>query len=277
MAHNRQCAEARKPGCECACGGASHGCQGAFQIADGPLGGVLSYVEEREKDWDARPSDLTLGQAAIGCAQADVVYWLHRDHELLRCARAAQTEAFEDGRGAPAHGLVLRDVAAHLGPQRMEEFQTWARGVHFWCELLAQMAWALAQYEKVRTRIFRMTEDVLHQRFEADLPHRLHQAGAIASAANWAWRRVLPGIVGALHSGTLATLLAGGDAHRLLWPVRVVAVLMCPDASRHPAVRQHCWEPIVRLARAEVRGAVRERLGEAFPQDLWFPPNRGAP
>jgi hypothetical protein len=47
MAHNWSCAEAKSPGCVCACGGARHGCQGAFKIADGSPDDVLSYVETR--------------------------------------------------------------------------------------------------------------------------------------------------------------------------------------------------------------------------------------
>jgi hypothetical protein len=159
----------------------------------------------------------------------------------------------------------------------MEEFQRWAGGVHFWCELLAQMACVLAQYEKVRGRMFRIVEDALHQQHEQLLPDGLRRAGAIESAVHWAWRHVLASIVAASGVGSLAALLASGDAQRLLWPIRVVAVLMCPDASRHPTVRQHCWEPIVRLARAEVRDIVRERLTLVFPEDPWFAPHQNAP
>ncbi|TYK43092.1 hypothetical protein [Actinomadura decatromicini] len=229
-------------------------------------------MKQRESEWDlnARSARLTRRQAAIGCAKADVVHWLHRDRRLLDCARTAQELSFEDTPDEPTQGMVLRRVADHLGPQLMAEFQQWARRTHFWCELLAQMAYALAQYEKVRGRIFRMVENTLLQQDEQPVPDALRHAGAIGSAVQWSWRYVLASVVAASGAGSLATLLAGGDVQRLLWPIRVIAVLMCPDAARHAAVREHCWEPIVRLARAEVRDTVRERLTRAFGEDPWF-------
>jgi hypothetical protein len=220
---------------------------------------------------------LTYGQAVIGCAQADVIYWLHRDRELLECANAAQAVTFEDDTEAPTQGMVLRRVTEHLGLHRMEDFQKWAGETHFWCELLAQMACALAQYESVRGRMFRMVEDVLRDRDERALPAGLRHAGAIGSAVHWAWRYLLASVAAASGVGSLATLLASGDLQRLLWPIRVIAVLMCPDASRHQAVREHCWEPIVRLARAEIRDTVRERLTQVFTDDPWFAPDRNTP
>jgi hypothetical protein len=74
----------------------------------------------------------------------------------------------------------------------------------------------------------------------------------------------------------LATLLSAGDLEPLLWPVRVITVLMCPDASKHWAVREHCWEPIVRHGKAAVRQEVRTRLTEAFPEHSGFASNQGA-
>ncbi|MFD0692250.1 hypothetical protein [Actinomadura fibrosa] len=277
MAHNWKCATAKLPGCVCACGGARHGCQGAFKIASGSFEGVLLYMRQREADWKASPAKLTYGQAAIGCAQADVVHWLHRDHELLDCARAAQTTTFEDDPDVPDRGMVLRQVIRDLGPDRMDSFQGWAATTHFWCELLAQMAYALTQYEEIRGQIFRMVEDVIGQWGERTLPHGLQHTWAIGSAVNWTWRYLLASIVRTAGAGSLAALLASGDVGRLLWPIRVVAVLMCPDASNHPAVRKYCWEPIVNLAEAEVRGAVRERLTQVFTKDPWFAPRDDLP
>lgn len=277
MAHTRRCAEAKGPRCTCTCGGASHGCQGAFKIADGAADGVRTYEAEREREWDALPEGMTCGRAAIGCAQADVVRWLHRDRELLKCARLVQETALEDDPNAPDRGMVLRRVAEHLGQHGMQEFQEWAREKHFWCELLAQMAHAVAQYEKLRGRIFEMMENVISQSAEPSLPEGLLRGGAIGSAVRWAWRYVLASVVAASGIGSLATLLASGDLQPLLWPIRVIAVLMCPDASRHPAVRKYCWEPIVRHGSAEIREVVRERLSQVFPENPGFALGGNAP
>jgi hypothetical protein len=107
-----------------------------------------------------------------------VVHWLHRDRDLLKIARTSQEETFEDDPDTPTQGMVLRSVAEHLGPQRMEEFQKWAAENHFWCELLAQMASALAQYEKIRGRMFQLVEDVLCRRYESALPRWIGSRGS---------------------------------------------------------------------------------------------------
>ena len=273
MAHNKKCAEARFPRCDCECGGSRHGCQGVFNVADGTREDVLFYREQREKDWVEKPSNLTWGQAAIGCAQADVAHWLHRDRNLLVCARAAQRVSFEDTPDEPAQGLVLRRVTEHLGQQQMEGFQVWARETHFWCEVLAQMARALALYEEVRERMFAMVEDAFQRGGGQALPDGLSRAGAIGSAVQWTWRYVLASVVAASGAGSLMALLSSGNVQPLLWPVRVIAVLMCPDASRHRAVREYCWQPIAGLVSAEVRHEVRERLAQVFSEDPWPMPN----
>lgn len=271
MAHNSNCAQAERPRCECDCGGARHGCQGAFGIAGSSAGAVREYIDQRERDWFTRPSRMNGGQAAIGCARADVVHWLHRDRDLLECARTTQERAFEDAAGASTRGMVLRGLSEHLGPQRMREFQGWAGRTHFWCELLAQMACAIAQYERLRARMFRTLEDVLAQGRVQELPEGLRRSGAIHLTVWSAWRYVLEPIVVTSAVGTLATLLARGEVQPLLWPIRVIAVLMCPDASDHDAVRKYCWEPIVRHGSAEVRQVIRARLAQEFPGNLWFP------
>ncbi|MGI5328410.1 hypothetical protein [Actinomadura nitritigenes] len=78
-------------------------------------------MKQREKDGEESPARLTWGQAAIGCARADVIHWLHTDRNLLRCARAAQAISFEDAADVPESGMVLREVAEHLGAERMNE------------------------------------------------------------------------------------------------------------------------------------------------------------
>lgn len=106
-----------------------------------------------------------------------------------------------------------------------------------------------------------MVEDVLSARDVSALPDDLHRMGVIGFAVRSTWRYVLEGVIAA--SGiALPTLLTRGGP--LIWSIRVMAVLMCPDASCHPAVREHCWEPIVRLGSAEVRQVVRERLIHVF-------------
>jgi hypothetical protein len=58
------------------------------------------------------------------------------------------------------------------------------------------------------------------------------------------------------------------EIFRLIWPVCVLACLMCKDPSKHSAVREHCLNPILRWGEARVRDEVRERMGWTFP-DEW--------
>ncbi|MEU5876453.1 hypothetical protein [Spirillospora sp. NPDC047279] len=271
MAHNTGCAKAQRPGCECDCGGARHGCQGAFEIAEASEDAVRTFMAAKENDWHGRRLvGLSQGQAAIGCAKADVVCWLHRDRALRECAKSATERAFEHDPETPEQGLVLSGLTSHLGSQRMLEFQEWARTTHFWCELLAQMAFALDHYERLRARMFRAVEDVLSQLDGPPPPDVVRRAAVIRMAVWSAWRYVLEGILAASGTGAgLKALLDDGNVQPLIWPIRVIAVLMCPDASCHPMVREHCWEPIVRHGGAEVRHEVRERLAGAFPGNAW--------
>ncbi|GAB2827136.1 hypothetical protein GCM10022221_26640 [Actinocorallia aurea] len=257
MAHNSSCAQAEGPECTCTCGGARHGCQGGFDLADKPIEKVLEYVAEREEEWRSLPKK----QAAIGCARATVISWLHRDVHLLSHTRAAEQRAFENDARQLDQGLFLRVLEAELGPLRMAEFQSWAGESHFWCELLAQLAFALSRYEHFWNTVAYTVERALLGRDDVPVPPGLEPAGPIGIAAHASWRY--------LHEG-LITASGAFDPQALIWPARVIAVLMCPDASNHPAVREHCLAPILQEGRAEAGQEVRDRLSRTFTEDPWF-------
>jgi hypothetical protein len=52
---------------------------------------------------------------------------------------------------------------------------------------------------------------------------------------------------------------------RLIWPARVLAVLMCREPRRHRAVREYCVKPIVEKGTAKIKEEVKDRLRQAFP------------
>jgi hypothetical protein len=52
---------------------------------------------------------------------------------------------------------------------------------------------------------------------------------------------------------------------RLIWPARVLAVLMCREPRRHRAVREYCVKPIVEKGTARIKEEVKGRLRQAFP------------
>ena len=267
MAHTDRCARAKRPRCRCKCGGARHGCQGGFEIADGPEDAVLAYMEQQDENWRRPPPKMTDGQAALGCSRADVVHWLHRDRILREHSRTTEEVAFEDVPGAQGRGLVLRDLSERLGPELMGKFQTWAARTHFWCELLAQFAYAITRYQQLKGLIPSAVEKTLAARKTAPPPEGPDGSEIMGIAVHATWRYVLEAM--AVVSGIPPVpLLESGET--ILWPIRVIAVLMCPDASRHEAVREHCWAPILRHGEASVRQEVRDRLAQVFPGDRWF-------
>ncbi|WP_460350171.1 hypothetical protein [Actinoallomurus acanthiterrae] len=70
-----------------------------------------------------------------------------------------------------------------------------------------------------------------------------------------------------------AGLPAPKHVFELIWPVRVLACLMCKDPSEHSAVRQYCPNPILQWGEARVREKERKRMGWTFP-DEW--PDQGS-
>ena len=260
MAHNTPCATAVHPGCKCTgCGGAQHGWHGTFDIAADPSGeGPKRYSADREKEWSDKPRRLTYPQAAIGCARADIITWLHRD-DVLRERTMQAAQPFDVRKAEPERGRVLRDLAAELGPAKTKAFQAWAVETHFWCELLAQTAHALTEFRDRYERARRAVEDVLAQQQDSGWPSGLDRREVIRLVVRLVWKYVLPAIASA--SGLAGAALPRLDhVFRLIWPIRVLAVAMCPDPSRHEAVSRYCLDPICASAEAEVRKEVRQRL-----------------
>jgi hypothetical protein len=54
-------------------------------------------------------------------------------------------------------------------------------------------------------------------------------------------------------------------ALRLIWPARVLAVLMCREPRRHPAVCEYCVKPIAKYGTARIKKEVKDHLRQAFP------------
>ncbi|MEO3788477.1 hypothetical protein ABGB12_34555 [Actinocorallia sp. B10E7] len=191
----------------------------------------------------------------------------NRDRALREHSRTTGEVAFEDVPDTQGRGLVLRDLSECLGPELMGEFQAWAARTHFWCELLAQFAYAITRYQQLKGLLPSAVEKTLAARETAPPPEGPDGSEITGIAVHATWRYVLEAM--AVVSGVPPVpLLERGET--ILWPIRVIAVLMCPDASRHEAVREHCWAPILRHGEASVRQEVRDRLAQVFPDDRWF-------
>jgi hypothetical protein len=287
--HSSRCEQAEKPPCACECGGAEHGWQHALAIASAPTDGDLfKFARESDHAWERakrqhpgqhKPGPQTAEgqQAAIKSFIADVIRWLRRDRKLhgftkelgepFRISRDSDPDnprrrptAEEDNRFVEEH--VIPGLREEFGSRRIKEFQKEAVKAHFWCELLAQTAHALDEFRGHYDRAKRAVVAVLTSNSEKRL------GGWVSFLSSY--QHVIEKAV-ALLFNHLPRIATGGifveDGLRLIWPARVLAVLMCREPRRHRAVREYCVEPILKCGKAEIKEEVKERLRQAFPLD----------
>ncbi|MEV4252553.1 hypothetical protein AB0J52_05230 [Spirillospora sp. NPDC049652] len=285
--HSKSCENAELPACRCTgCGGSQHGWQGAIDIASDASGERLTKLVGRaDTAWakalrplDARtypngtfrPSTRAEQQAAIQSARADVVSWLHRSPDR-RADLERSSEPFQWG----GHGgrektgdirefiekRVVPELENEFGPDRVKQFQQRAVETHFWCELLAQTAWALqelkGEYKEAKeavTTALATPDGTNPPKWARILPYE----DVIKASVDAVWKQ-LPRAAG---------LPAAEDIFELIWPIRVLALLMCKDPSAHPAVREQCLNPVMRWGEVRMRDEVKDRLRWAFP-DEW--------
>ncbi|WP_329250432.1 hypothetical protein OG417_05040 [Actinoallomurus sp. NBC_01490] len=283
--HSKNCEQAGKPPCACRCGGAEHGWQEALAIAAASSERELVRFE-READQAWKPPErgrtgqrrnwpqTSAGQqAAIKIFIAGVIRWLRRDPNLreateqlgepFRISRDIDPDnprrrptAEEEERFVEGH--VIPGLRKKFGDQRINDFQKEAGKAHFWCELLAQTAHALdefrGQYNRAKKAVVAALTGNGGQHpdgWALLLPYQ----DVIERAVELVFK----------HLPRVAT---GGisveGAFRLIWPARVLAVLMCREPRRHRAVREYCVKPIVNYGTAQIKEDVKKRLRLAF-------------
>jgi hypothetical protein len=253
--HPPNCEKAERPPCACACGGAEHGWQGALTIAAAPSDSELRrYEEEADRAWKeaAQPrknqrkpgAQSTAGQrAAIKIFVADVIRWLRRDRDLHAATkqlgepfRISRDVAPDAPRGRPTTDEEERWVEAHVIPQlrrkfgdtHVAAFQEQANQVHFWCELLAQTAHALdefkGRYNRAKKAVIAVltTDDGQHPDGWAAL---LSEQAIIKRAVELVFKQLPRAATGGI---------AVDNVFRLIWPARVLAVLMCGTRAVTP-------------------------------------------
>jgi hypothetical protein len=283
--HSKNCEQAGKPPCACRCGGAEHGWQGALAIAAASSERELVRFEreadqawkqpERERTGQRRPWPQTPpGQhAAIKSFIAGVIWWLRRDPKLRQVTeqlgepfRISRNIDRDNPRRRPTaeeeerfvEGHVIPRLRKEFGDKRINDFQKEAGKAHFWCELLAQTAYALDKFRGQYNRAKKAVVAALTSNGEQ------HPDG-------WAsllpYQDVIERAVELVFKH-LPRVATGGisveSAFRLIWPARVLAVLMCREPRRHRAVREYCVKPIVNYGTAQIKEDVKKRLRLAF-------------
>ena len=285
--HSKGCERAGKPPCACECGGAEHGWQDALDIAaDEKNDRLPGREQEAGHAWDqatrdrngqrkAGPQTAAGQQAAIKLFIVEVIKWLRGDPELheqtkqlgepFRISRDSDVAnpsrhptAEENQRFVEEH--VIPGLREEFGGRRIKDFQKEAIKAHFWCELLAQTAHALDKFRGHYERAKREVVAVLTSNGEERL-------GGWASLLS-SYRHEIEKAVELLFKH-LPRIATGGmsveDGLRLIWPARVLAVLMCREPRRHRTVREYCVEPILKYGKAKIKEKVKDRLRQAFP------------
>jgi hypothetical protein len=273
--------------CECRCGGAEHGWQEALDIAAASSSGdLLRREQEADQAWSQatlvragqdKPKAQTAAgqQAAIKTFIAEVIRWLQRDPDLhkaikqlgepFRISRDIDPDAphrsptsEEDKRFVEAH--VIPGLRKQFGDQRIKKFQKKAGNLHFWCELLAQTAHALDEFRGRYNRAKKAVVAVLTSNGE----ERPDGWASLLSSYQDVIERAVKLVFKHLPRVATGGISVEG-ALRLIWPARVLAVLMCREPRRHPAVREYCVKPIAKYGTARIKEEVKDHLRQAFP------------
>ncbi|MFC9971486.1 hypothetical protein ACFVH6_11400 [Spirillospora sp. NPDC127200] len=288
--HTGHCENATRPKCVCrGCGGAEHGWPGALQIASDTSGRKLAKLTDAaNKQWEelsrirhpnGKPTDKAR-RAAVKGALAAVTAWLHRNGDLrarlaavgdpLRHKPAIEPQTTGRKPRRPSltpeeqHEFVQTHIIPRLteefGQAKVEEFQARAVEAHFWCELFAQTARALDECRNLHEKAKQFIVDALSAENE---PHPA------------LWARVLPyqdvtrkavDLVFELLPQA-AGLPAPDGMFQLIWPVRLLACLICKDPSEHETVRRYCLNPILQQGEAQARAEVLKHMAEVFPNE----------
>lgn len=287
VGHSTRCEQAEKPPCACECGGAEHGWQGALTLAANSSDDALRKLERKaDEAWDTAerksspsrvkpwPQSVDGQRAATKRFITEVIRWLRRDRNLQDATkqlgepfRISRDIDPDDPHPTPEEEKlfvethVIPQLRWEFGDRRIDTFQDHAVKAHFWCELLAQTAHALHELQGMRNQAKKAVVAAL----TSDDEQRPDGWAALPPE-----RVVIERAVELIFKHLPRTATGGfaaGDVFRLIWPARVLAVLMCREPRRHPAVREYCVKPIVRYGTAEIRKQVKDRLQQAFPHD----------
>lgn len=150
-------------------------------------------------------------------------------------------------------GQTLNEVEKDIGPLGPKTRQAMAD--HFWCELLVQLVVVIEESNRLLDSVpGKVAEQITKSRRESGLAKIEHQV--ITACAKQVWKR--------LTSALGLTVIS--DAKVLLPALRTLAVLMCKSPPRHPAVIEHCVDPLKALLIQETKKRLRRVFDELVPQ-----------
>ncbi|MDA3646311.1 hypothetical protein LZ318_28825 [Saccharopolyspora indica] len=144
-------------------------------------------------------------------------------------------------------GQVLSEVEKDLG--RIEPGTRRAMADHFWCELLVRLVVAIEESNRLLDSVPGMVTDQI-MRSRQENGYAEVQRKVITACATQVWKRLTDAL----------GLTVISDAKVLLPALRTLTVLMCKSPPRHPAVVEHCVDPL----KAHFVEETKKRLKHVF-------------
>ncbi|MCX2731075.1 hypothetical protein OOZ19_12560 [Saccharopolyspora sp. NFXS83] len=170
-----------------------------------------------------------------------------------RALASATTEAQQVEALGNMLGEVLNAVEKDLGPLLPATRRAMAD--HFWCELLVALVVVIAESNRVLDSVPDQVAKKITESRSANGLTKI-QGKVVAACVRQVWKR----LTGALG----LTLLS--DAKALLPALRTLAVLMCKSPPRHPAVVEHCVDPLKSWFVQQTKERLQRVFGDLVPQ-----------
>ncbi|RJL34290.1 hypothetical protein [Bailinhaonella thermotolerans] len=178
-------------------------------------------------------------EPGVDLAVADIVDWLAQRPQVVKDVHAVGD-------------VIVKEVIGALDPPKgSEDWKAHRRRLldHFWCDLLAALAATLSKvkrwYDDVPDLVARAILECRERERRGPISEAL-----VRLAVKMVWR-------------SLGEMAFAGQIDACVRVLRILAVLICPEPERHPAVLRACLEPLAKETASEV---TKERLKQVFPE-----------
>lgn len=254
MTHNGRCANAKRHICKCTgCGGRLHGWPSRVELAkDESDAGREALRARADQVWaetgkrkrNAQPS-LRRKAAGTDTAVADIVDWLADNPSAINDVQKLGNALAEQV------GKEVDESPDGVDPRDRRRATT----DHFWCDLLAALAWAISEFKRLPDKAADQITSIIfdeRKREGRSLVERATTRLAVQAASK---------AIGVLFPPIPINL------DNTLRAVRILAILICPAPEHHPAVAHNCVEPLINDAKSIISADTKKRLMEVFPAD----------
>lgn len=276
--HRANCANARRPGCECSgCGGSQHGWQGWMSLAADQPEKRDDRRRELKEEAEADQGSGRLGfnarnrQVYFDLARLDIAdyLWAADDRAKINGRLPRDVEPSSTSSDLGRIDTVGREVMGNTWPEISAGIDSLVRNKadarevkrcladHTWCSLLVALIQLIERINKAVDLLSDTAKQfitgVLSQRFGSGVP-RLVTDAVIRLVVDKVW-------------SALARLLEahfpllGTDTLRVL---RMLAIFTCPSVEHHPEVYKHAVRPLMGDAQEIITDEIKTHVVTLF-------------